>query len=142
MSLKSVVTAGAIALLAVSSTYAGRIETRLDGNDWTLDGLPVLVPNCWNKIDAADGDPGDGNKRKSGCKSVPATTYVRRRGVYSRALPGAKEGRRYFVRCEGASQKATVRFSSIFITWTKPFADAEHPWHRESTDGTHALFLL
>ena len=109
MSLKSVVTAGAIALLAVSSTYAGRIETRLDGNDWTLDGLPVLVPNCWNKIDAADGDPGDGNKRKSGCKSVPATTYVRRRGVYSRALPGASAGRRYFVRCEGASQKATVR---------------------------------
>ena len=98
MSLKSVVTAGAIALLAVSSTYAGRIETRLDGNDWTLDGLPVLVPNSWNKIDAADGDPGDGNKRKSGCKSVPATTYVRRRGVYSRALPGASAGRRDFVR--------------------------------------------
>ena len=81
MSLKSVVTAGAIALLAVSSAYAGRIETRLDGNDWTLDGLPVLVPNCWNKIDAADGAPGDGNKRRSGVKSVPATTYARRRGV-------------------------------------------------------------
>ncbi len=99
----------AFMLLAASSAFAERVETRLDGNDWTLDGLPVLVPNSWNKIDAADGEPGIGNKRKSGCKSVPATTYVRRRGVYSRALPGARAGRRYFVRCEGASQKATVR---------------------------------
>jgi len=109
MSLKNVVAAGAIALLAVSPAYAGRIETRLDGNDWTLDGLPVLVPNCWNKIDAADGDPGPGNNRKSRVESVPSRTYARRRGVYSRALPGAKEGRRYFIRCEGASQKASVR---------------------------------
>ncbi|MBQ9430813.1 MAG: hypothetical protein IJU44_04595 [Kiritimatiellae bacterium] len=28
--------------------------------------------------------------------------------------------------------------------WSKtgPFTDAEHFWHRESTDGTQALFLL
>ena len=102
-------------LLAASTVFAERVETRLDGNDWALDGLPVLVPNCWNKIDAADGDPGDGNKRKGGCKSVPATTYVRRRGIYSRTLPRASAGRRYFIRCEGASQEATVRVNGTTL---------------------------
>ena len=40
--------------LAVWEANAGRVVTPLDGHDWTLDGLPVLVPNSWNKLDASD----------------------------------------------------------------------------------------
>ena len=99
-------------VLAAASAAAERIETVLDGNDWTLDALPVLVPNSWNKIDGADGNPGEAAARTFG-SSVPAKSYARRRGVYARALPGAREGRRYFIRCEGASQSAVVRVNGI-----------------------------
>ena len=101
--------------MAAMAAMADRVETRLDGNGWTLDGLPVLVPHCWNKADGADGDPGEAVASKVFASSVPATSYARRRGVYSRALPDAKEGRRYFVRCEGASQAATVRVNGVEI---------------------------
>ena len=106
--------AAAVAMAAMAA-MADRVETRLDGNGWTLDGLPVLVPHCWNKADGADGDPGEAVASKVFASSVPATSYARRRGVYSRALPDAKEGRRYFVRCEGASQAATVRVNGVEI---------------------------
>ena len=106
--------AAAVAMAAMAA-MADRVETRLDGNGWTLDGLPVLVPHCWNKADGADGDPGEAVATKVFASSVPATSYARRRGVYSRDLPDAKEGRRYFVRCEGASQAATVRVNGVEI---------------------------
>jgi len=93
---------------------AERTETRLDGNDWTLDGIPVLVPPCWNKIDAADGNPALADDTKI-YSAVPATSYLRATRTYSRPLPGAKPGRRYFIRCEGASQKATVRVNGVAI---------------------------
>lgn len=93
---------------------AERTETRLDGNDWTLDGIPVLVPHCWNKIDAADGNPALADDTKI-YSAVPATSYLRATRTYSRPLPGAKPGRRYFIRCEGASQKATVRVNGVAI---------------------------
>ena len=101
----------AVSLLAM----AERTETRLDGNGWTLDGLPVLVPHCWNKADGADGDPDEAAASKVFVSSVPATSYARRRGVYCRNLPDAREGHRYFVRCEGASQKASVRVNGVEI---------------------------
>lgn len=106
--------AAAVAMAAMAAT-AERVEMRLDGNGWTLDGLPVLVPHCWNKADGADGDPGEAAASKTFASSVPATSYARRRGVYSRDLPDTKEGRRYFVRCEGASQAATVRVNGVEI---------------------------
>lgn len=81
------------------SRSMGRVETCLDGCDWRLDGVPVLVPNAWNKIDGADGCPGGGPVEPD---SASATSYARRRGVYSRTLPAKKENRRYFIRCDGA----------------------------------------
>ena len=100
--------------LAVWEAHAGRVVTPLDGNDWTLDGLPVLVPNSWNKLDASDGWP-KGLDAPRGDSSVSSPSYARRKGVYSRALPGAMPGRRYFLRCEGASQVATVRVNGVDV---------------------------
>lgn len=101
--------------VAPSAKSPGRVETRLDGNAWTLDGEVVAVPHCWNKADGADGNPGGDEKVRRGATSVPAATYARRRGVYRRDLPDAKEGRRYFIRCEGASQRAAVRVNGVEI---------------------------
>ena len=98
-----------LGIISAGSVFAERVETLLDGNDWTLDGLPVLVPNCWNKIDAANGAP-----ERAG-NPAGATSYDRRRGVYARPLPDAKKGRRYFIRCDGASQTATVRVNGVEI---------------------------
>ena len=100
--------------LAVREAHAGRVVTPLDGNDWTLDGLPVLVPNSWNKLDASDGWP-KGLDAPRGDSSVSSPSYARRKGVYSRALPDAMPGRRYFLRCEGASQVATVRVNGVAV---------------------------
>ena len=91
---------------------AKRVVKKLDGNEWTLDGLPVLVPNAWNKIDGANGIS-EGNSRFA--PSIESDWYARRRGVYSRSLPNARKGRRYFIRCEGASQTAVVRVNGTKI---------------------------
>ena len=100
----------ALILLATAACVARaeRIVTALDGNDWTLDGLPVLVPNSWNKLDASDGWP-KGLDLPYGDSSVSSPGYARRTGTYRRALPSPRADRRYFVRCEAASSKATVR---------------------------------
>lgn len=102
----------AASALFCGTSLADRAEIRLDGNEWLLDGIPVLVPNAWNKIDGADGSP-EGLPEAG--KSAEATTYARRRGIYSRPLPDAVKGRRYFIRCEGASQNATVRVNGAVI---------------------------
>ena len=71
----------AAVVMAALGSFAERVEMRLDGNGWTLDGLPVLVPHCWNKTDGADGDPSEAAASKVFASSVPATSYARRRGV-------------------------------------------------------------
>lgn len=104
----------AIAAAVSAACAAERVVTSLDGNDWMLDGLPVLVPNCWNKIDGADG-AGWRSNTVGGGSSVEVETYAKRRGVYSRPLPDAKENRRYFIRCGGAGEKAIVRVNGVEI---------------------------
>jgi beta-galactosidase len=99
---------GALIIGVALSASAGRVVTQLDGNDWTLDGLPVLVPNSWNKLDGADGRA-DYSEVVRGDSSATFSSYARRLGVYRRALPDAKPGRRYFVRCGGACEVASLR---------------------------------
>ena len=62
------------ASLALQPATAQRTETCLDGNDWTLDGLPVLVPNSWNKADGSDGVGGLAQQKRSFGWSVRAST--------------------------------------------------------------------
>ena len=81
----------------------GRIVTSLSGGGWTADGEPVSVPHTWNAIDGADG-LGEARGASSRCLS-----YARKCVKYRRALPDAKPGRKYFIRCEGASIRAVVR---------------------------------
>ena len=102
------------AILLAAVADGERTYTLLDGNDWTLDNIPVLVPHCWNKIDGADGNPALADDTKI-YSAVPATSYLRARRIYARPLPAARPGRRYFIRCEGASQKATVVVNGVVI---------------------------
>ena len=110
----SIVAASLLGALCAGDALAERTVISLDGNDWTLDGLPVLVPNSWNKLDAADGWPVNCNAPR-GDSSVSSPGYTRRKGVYARPLPDMKEGRRYFIRCEGASQEAIVRVNDNVV---------------------------
>ena len=88
----------------------GRKVTDLSGRGWTLDGARVEIPHTWNAQDGADGVG-----RPNG-DSASARSYARRRGVYRRALSvSAKPGRRCFVRCLGASQKAVVKVNGTEI---------------------------
>lgn len=82
----------------------GRIVTDLSGSGWTFDGEAVSVPHTWNAKDGADGEG-----VPTSDESVSVATYARRCGIYRRALPCPRDGKRYFIRCHGASQKATVR---------------------------------
>ena len=85
---------------------AERIVTALDGNDWTLDGLPVLVPNSWNKLDASDGWP-KGLDLPYGDSSVSSPGYARRKVPYRRELPPSEKTR--WLRVNAASIHAVVR---------------------------------
>lgn len=96
-----------IGATALALTAGARTLTSLNGEGWTLDGAPVTVPHTWNAQDAADGlgemvADGRGD-------SVASPSYRRCARTYARALPDPKAGRRYFIRCEGVSVKATVR---------------------------------
>ena len=102
----------AIALLSAAA-FADRTVLPLDGG-WTCDGAPVVVPHTWNAVDAADGEGRAEDWAKVGYSSG-ATSYVRKVAVYRRALPDAKPGRRYFVRCPGASVKAEVKVNGVSI---------------------------
>ncbi len=93
----------AAAFGCVCGADAGRETIDLSGEGWTFDGKPVSVPHTWNAEDASDG------KGPPSSNSASARSYARRRGVYARRLPGRVDRRRYFVRCEGAAQKAVVR---------------------------------
>ena len=90
-----------------------RRVTELSGPGWTLtesDGgsSVVSVPHSWNVEDGCDGKgvlSSEQKRKNSSC----ASSYERKRVVYSRALPDPKEDRRYFVRCDGASITAVVK---------------------------------
>ena len=82
-----------------------RNVTSLSGDAWTVDGEPCTVPHTWNAVDGADGF-GDSRQTPSSSDS-----YERRVSVYARRLPDPSPGKRYFVRCDGASVKATVRMN-------------------------------
>ncbi len=60
----------------------------------------VLIPHCWNAHDAAEGAQG----KKNDAKSVDSAVYQRGAATYTRRLKLDKvEGKRYFLRCGGAS---------------------------------------
>lgn len=92
-----------VAAAGVDRVASGRVTTDLSGPGWTLDGSPVSVPHTWNDTDGADGRGPDNED------SASAVSYARRHGTYRRDLPDARPGRRTFIRCLGASQRATVR---------------------------------
>ena len=102
-----------------------RTVTSLSGGGWTADGEPVSVPHTWNAIDGADG-LGEARGASSRCLS-----YARKCVKYRRALPDAKPGRKYFIRCEGASIRAVVRVNCKEIgrhagSFTAFVCDATH----------------
>ena len=85
----------------------------LSGSGWMLtepDGgsSAVSVPHSWNVEDGCDGKGVLSSERKRKNSSC-ASSYERKRVVYSRELPDPKAGRRYFVRCDGASITAVVK---------------------------------
>ena len=85
---------------------AARTVTAL-ADGWTADGNPVSIPHTWNAVDAADGEGRASDWSKVGYSSG-ATSYVRKVVLYRRALPDPKPGRRYFLKCAGASVKCTT----------------------------------
>ena len=112
--MRKSVAAVAVLIVGVVSAYAtGRTTVDLSGEGWTLiepDGLKtaVSVPHSWNVEDGCDGKGVLSSERKRKNSSC-ASSYERKRVVYSRELPDPKAGRRYFVRCDGASITAVVK---------------------------------
>ena len=94
--------------LGILSLSAGMV-TPLSGDAWTVDGEPCTVPHTWNAVDGAYGF-GDNRQTPSSSDS-----YERRVSVYARRLPDPSPGKRYFVRCDGASVKATVRVNGMEV---------------------------
>ena len=84
----------------------GRVTTCLSGTGWTLDGEPVRVPHSWNVKDAATGP--NGNPKQSGY-SVETPFFEQAVKTYARELPPRAKGKRAFLKCEAAGQKAVVR---------------------------------
>ena len=96
---------------ACAFVLSGRTLTELSGEGWTCDGEVVAVPHTWNAIDACDG-PGKSRTDWTGHKggdSVGGTGYLKKRAVYRRSLPAKREGRRSFLRFEGASVITEVK---------------------------------
>ena len=91
--------------LFASVAVADQAVLSLSGPDWTLDGEPVSVPHTWNAEDGCDGGKNPSGTRSS-CGAVGS--YVRKAATYRRTLPEPTRGRRQFIRCHGASIKATV----------------------------------
>ena len=77
--------------------------TQLTG--WTCDGERVDVPHTWNALDGADGPCGVDQDKDN---SVAGRAFLRCSKTYCTTLPAANEGRRYFVRCDGAAVRASV----------------------------------
>ena len=111
MGLLKMAAVGAVALMSMRSL--ARVSAILN-DGWTVDGVPAAVPHTWNAIDAADGEGRAENWAKIGYSSG-ALSYARKTALYRRALPDAKPGKRYFVRCGGASIRAAVKVNGIEI---------------------------
>ena len=79
----------------------------LSGSGWTCDGEAVSVPHTWNAQDGADGL--DVPKGQSGHNSATSLSYARAVKTYRRALSAPKAEKRYFIRFDGACEKAAVR---------------------------------
>lgn len=107
-------TLGLLILLALRSACAERVETVLKGG-WTCDGEAVEIPHTWNAFDAADGLGVPEGYDPKLLDSSGSPSYLRKRAVYARSLPNSRAGRRYFLRCLGASIKAEVRVNGIEI---------------------------
>lgn len=109
----------AVAVLAGQAALAGRVETLLDGDMWTLDGVPVTVPHTWNAVDAADGRTDKLTPTQFAGyfvgDSVAGFAYQRKLATYGRALPDPKPGRRYFLDFDGVSQRAAVRVNGRLV---------------------------
>ena len=94
------------ALTAAASAQARTVTSLSDG--WTADGAAVAVPHTWNAVDAADGEGRAPDWARVGYSSG-ATSYVRKAVLYRRCLPDPKLGKRYFLKCAGASVKSVTR---------------------------------
>ena len=122
--LQSIVESGRTALSALVALLAcalcaapaggasPRATVDLSGPGWRLteaDGrsYAVSIPHSWNVEDGCDGREVLSSERYAKNSSC-MNSYERKRVVYSRPLPNPKPGRRYFVRCEGASITAAV----------------------------------
>ena len=109
----------AAAAVFILCAHAARRTVLLSGDSWTCNGEAVTVPHSWNGVDGADGEPMGGAKPKmlpllaTMLTSASADTYARKSAVYARKLPDPVEGKRYFIRCEGASTKAEVRVNGV-----------------------------
>jgi len=73
---------------------------------WTANGEKVALPHTWNAVDGSDGPTS--NCPKDEDDSVHGHGYRRQSVTYSHALPRPKAGKRYFVRCDGASINARI----------------------------------
>lgn len=102
-----VVATMAFALFAMTATANRRIIS-LDGPGWTCDGIPVCVPHTWNAADASDGPGENTSKLRPGDSAWSSSTYCRKSVCYSKMLPRIRKGKRYFLRCDGASIIADV----------------------------------
>ena len=94
-------------------TWAGRRMLDLSGEGWTCDGVPVVVPHTWNAKDACDGPGGKIDTRRPGDSAWSRSSYVRKRAVYVRDLPPPQAGKRYFLKCEGASVISDVAVNGV-----------------------------
>lgn len=83
---------------------------------WTVDGQAVAIPHTWNAKDGCDG-PGKASSHVEddglwGHNSVKGVGYARKSVTYRCELgERPRPGRRWFVRCEGASVSAKVVFN-------------------------------
>lgn len=106
---------GWMLILGLCCPSFGEIVVPLDGEGWTCDGIPVVVPHTWNAQDACDG-PGATKEPRNGDSAASRTSYLRKRSVYRRMLPSPMAGtRRVFLKCDGASVIAEVSVNGRFV---------------------------
>ena len=114
--MRSVFSIGTLALALSAS--AARVETPL--KEWTVDGQPVTIPHTWNAVDGCDG-PGKASSHSLDDwlwdhDSVGGWGYARKCVTYRRKLgERPAPGRRWFVRCEGASISAKIVFNGHVV---------------------------
>ena len=103
------------ALSCVTWCLAGTRVVDLGGAGWTCDGEAVSVPHTWNAADACDG-PGETREPRNGDSAASTTSYLRKAATYRRTLPvGARPGKRYFLKCDGASVIADVKVNGRHV---------------------------